>query len=170
MLPYLARSRRYYVRRPDVRIASLCVPVKDDVYVKQVPGFEQMNITTGGARVLKPRKCMYCARQSPRTWGGMFPKANKDVGLTATNSGMCVYVYVSGANYAVQRVCVDDVLLFRHCPAVVKDVQAKFVSNFSIRISTGDLVLSDGNPTDRRPYPHLPEELRAVCSGPINVP
>lgn len=59
-------------------------------------------------------------------------KTTKGIGSKATLSDPYVYLYGSSPSYVVLSAYMDDVLLIRYSPAVVKGVQVKVMSKFSM--------------------------------------
>lgn len=142
VLSCLAASKGFHVQHLDVKTAFLNAPVEEDVYVKQAPGYEELDPETGQPLIMKLQKSLYGLPRSPRNWGTYFAGAIKDIGFSAIRSDPCVYTYGSRKSYIVLSVHVHDVLLLGQTPFTVEKMKGQLMARFSMSdLGTASLVL-----------------------------
>ncbi|WVZ95085.1 LOW QUALITY PROTEIN: hypothetical protein U9M48_040890 [Paspalum notatum var. saurae] len=107
----LAATRGWNVHHMDVKSALLNGELKEEVFIKQPPGF----VVTGQEhRVLRLRKALYGLRQAPRAWNLGFAKCETEHALytrRAERGQLVVGVYVN--DLVVTGTSEQDIVAFK---------------------------------------------------------
>ena len=112
----------------DVTGAYLYAPLKEEIYVKQPPGF----ITPGKeSLVYKLRKALYGLHQSGRAWYFELTKTFKEIGLNRID--WCNCTFFSG-NSVVVLVYVDDIIIFGRNDEVINQMLNQLRQKFDLKI------------------------------------
>nr|GAT44721.1 predicted protein [Mycena chlorophos] len=90
----------------DIRGAYLNGELKEEVYMRQPPGFED-----GTGRVWRLKKSIYGLHQSGRDWNREFDRKVQSVGLTKTAADNCVYYRERDGEQVWVTVWVDDLII-----------------------------------------------------------
>jgi hypothetical protein len=78
LLLALAAQEGWPIHHMDVKSAFLNGELKEEVYVKQPPGFV---VTGEEGKVLRLRKALYGLRQAPRAWNAKLDSTLKEMGF-----------------------------------------------------------------------------------------
>ena len=79
--------------------------------MKNPPGYETLDATTGRPKVMKLKKSLYGLRQSPCNWFNTIDDSLRDMRFTVTASDPCVYIVDVDDNISILTMYVDDLLL-----------------------------------------------------------
>jgi len=83
----LAAQEGWKVHHMDVKSAFLNGDLKEEVYVRQPPGFA----VAGEGKVYRLHKALYGLRQAPRAWNAMLDTTLKKMGFTQSAHEVAVY-------------------------------------------------------------------------------
>jgi hypothetical protein len=116
MLLAVAAQEGWLVHHMDVKSAFLNGELKEEVYVRQPPGF-----TAAGheGKVLKLYKALYGLRQAPRAWNVKLDGSLLKLGFTRCASEHGMYTRGGGPTRVVVGVYVDDLIITGANPADV---------------------------------------------------
>jgi hypothetical protein len=104
LLLALAAQKHWEVHHMDVKSAFLNGDLKEEVYVKQPPGFV---IAGKEEKVLCLRKALYGLRQAPRAWNAKLDTTMVSLGFQRSRSEHAIYVRGS----LIIGVYVDDLVI-----------------------------------------------------------
>ena len=127
-----AAERNWTVMQMDVVTAFLQSRVKEDVYVKQAPGYEENNPISGEPQVMKLKRSLYGLRQSPVNWFNTINDKLQTIGFKPTGSDPCMYVHGSHEDYAIMTLYVDDILLTGESLATLTHLKEQLTQQFDI--------------------------------------
>ncbi|KAJ3531525.1 hypothetical protein NM688_g7562 [Phlebia brevispora] len=104
----LAAANDWPIHQMNVVGAYLNADLEEEIYMKQVPGFEN---NTG--RVLRLRKGLYGLKQSGRAWNKRVHKLLAEkLGFVCINADFCAYIRVTGDDqFQIILIHVDDMAL-----------------------------------------------------------
>lgn len=94
------------MRMVDIKGAYLNGTLKEDVYIKQPPGFDD-----GTGRVLKLNWTIYSLKQSGREWNNELDATLKKLGFTLLLADQCVYFRRENSELAILGIHVDDITI-----------------------------------------------------------
>ena len=114
-----------------VSLTYLNADLEGDVYVKQLPGFE--NPGTGSKLVCKLLKGLYGLKQAGRCWNRTLDKFLTEFGLTRSMIDSCCYSKsdLSG-NRLFICVWVDDIIYFSTSSDLAESFKKRFSEKFKI--------------------------------------
>jgi len=124
----LAAARRYSIVQLDVTTAFLYGSLKERLFAKIPPGYNQFVDANLDANkyVLELTKSMYGLKQAGRSWNETLHEYMTSLGFTRGRKDKCVYIKSNGGNYLVCLVYVDDLIVI----AERDSDSAKFVADF----------------------------------------
>jgi hypothetical protein len=108
MLLALAAQEGWRVHHMDVKSAFLNGDLKEEVYVRQPPGFI---IAGKEGKVLRLRKALYGLRQAPRAWNIKLDATLKEMGFQQSVHEAAVYRRGMGRSVLLIGVYVDDLVI-----------------------------------------------------------
>ena len=97
----------------DVVTAFLNGDLKEDIYMRQPPGYE---ISGRERQVLKLKKSLYGLKQSPRCWNEKFCHYLKQRGFTESGADPCIFTRDRKGRLEIIAVYVDDLILVAKTP------------------------------------------------------
>ncbi|WJX50083.1 hypothetical protein P8452_36436 [Trifolium repens] len=126
----LACSRRWPLFHLDVKSAFLNGPLKEDVYVKQPPGFE---LKGKEDKVFKLHKALYGLKQAPRAWNKRIDNFLVMQGFRKCSVEYGVYVKKSDDKHML-IIClyVDDLLVTGSSLVEIKNFKSQMQSEFEM--------------------------------------
>nr|CCI55340.1 PH01B019A14.9 [Phyllostachys edulis] len=101
-------SEGWCVHHMNVKSAFLNGDLKEEVYVRQPPGFI---IPGKESKVLRLRKALYGLRQAPRAWNAKLDSTLKQMGFQQSAHEAAVYRQGKGGNALLIGVYVDDLVI-----------------------------------------------------------
>lgn len=105
---HIATVKGWNIKQLDVESVFLHGDLKETVYMKQPPGFEDKERPD---YVCKLRKAIYGLRQSPRAWFDNFSTFLLEFGFKCTHGDPSLFVYLHGDDVIYLLLYVDDMLL-----------------------------------------------------------
>ena len=130
MLLAIAAFHGWPVAAMDVQTAFLNGTLSENVYIKQAPGFEKTDSSTGKPYAWKLRKSLHGLRQSPNVWNLTIDRDLRRKGFTQAASDPCVYTKGSGNSYVMLTLFVDDILLTGPSEQVLQGVRRDLPQSF----------------------------------------
>ena len=114
MLLAVAAQEGWLVHHMDVKSAFLNGELKEEVYVRQLPGF----VAAGHeGKVLKLQKALYGLRQAPRAWNTKLDGSLRNLSFKRCTSEHGMYTQGSAKSCVVVGVYVDDLIITGANPA-----------------------------------------------------
>jgi len=92
----------------DVKSAFLISDLKEEVYVRQPPGYA---VAREERKVYRLRKALYGQRQAPCAWNVKLDATLKKMGFKQSAHEAAVYRWGSGRNVLLVGVYVDDLII-----------------------------------------------------------
>lgn len=108
----------------DVVSAFLNGKVKEELYMKQIPGYED-----GTNRVLRLIGSLYGLKQAPRIWNKMFADKVTQIGFVQAKSKPSIFIRRTNSKVIILAVYVDDIAVFTtrgHAKQVKKELMGLF--------------------------------------------
>jgi hypothetical protein len=102
------KSRNEVPIHMDIRNAYLHAEVKEDIYMKQPPGFVDPERPT---HVCKLKKALYGLHQAGYNWHELIDQDLRALGLIRTEHDPCVYHKIKGDEWTIVCLYVDDLLV-----------------------------------------------------------
>lgn len=129
LLLALAAQEGWRVHHMDVKSAFLNGDLKEEVYVRQPPGFV---IPGKENKVLRLRKALYGLRQAPRAWNDKLDSTLKKVGFQQSPHEASVYRQGKGGNALLVGVYVDDLVITGSKEEEVEEFKAQMKATFQM--------------------------------------
>lgn len=129
LLLALAAQEGWRVHHMDVKSAFLNGDLKEEVYVRQPPGFV---IPGKENKVLRLRKALYGLRQAPRAWNDKLDSTLKKVGFQQSPHEASVYRRGKGGNALLVGVYVDDLVITGSKEEEVEEFKAQMKATFQM--------------------------------------
>ncbi|CAI7885746.1 unnamed protein product [Closterium sp. NIES-54] len=123
----LAGALDLEVEQLDVKTAFLYGRLKEEVYMKQPPRFDD-----NSDRVCKLKKTIYGVNQSPRASYTRTDEHLLSLGFVRSKCDHALYVLNKDEKKLVLLLYVDDLLLVSDCKTLVADVKEKLAAEFSM--------------------------------------
>jgi hypothetical protein len=120
----LATIHDWDVHTLDVVGAFLNGRVEEEIYMKQVPGYED-----GTNKVLRLIGSLYGLKQAPRIWNETFRKEVVKVGYIQAKSDPSLFTRITDTEVSILAVYVDDIAVFtdkNRMPKVKKELMSLF--------------------------------------------
>ncbi|CAI7891070.1 unnamed protein product [Closterium sp. NIES-54] len=124
----LAGALDLEVEQLDVKTAFLYGRLKEEVYMKQPPGFDD-----DSGRVCKLKRTIYGLKQSPRAWYTRIVEHLLSLGFVRSECDHALYVLNKDEKKIVLLLYVDDLLLVSDSKTLVADMKTKLAAEFSMR-------------------------------------
>lgn len=113
----LAASKRWDIHHMDVRTAFLHGVLKENVFMKQPPGFE---VPGHEHKVCKLLRSLYGLKQSPRAWYEKIDSALRQIRLLRSSFDHNLYYLHQDNNILIVMLYVDDLLITGSSSKMVK--------------------------------------------------
>jgi transposase InsO family protein len=124
----MAASRDWELHVVDVKNAFLHADMKEELYLRQPPGFD-----TGDGRVCRLRKALYGLRQAPHDWRERLERELVSLGFTVADSDPSLFILRTRTSVLHLLVHVDDMLLASPDAALINRIKQHFARLFGIR-------------------------------------
>ncbi|CAI7765442.1 unnamed protein product [Closterium sp. NIES-54] len=115
------------VEQMDVKTAFLYGVVDDEIYMKQLEGYDD-----GSGRVCKLNNAIYGLKQAPRCWYARLVEALEALGFKVSGCDESLFM-TEGEEKVFLLVYVDDILLFSPSIERIKEVQGKLKETFQCK-------------------------------------
>lgn len=123
----LAGMRNYFIRQFDVTTAFLNGSLKEEIFMKQPPGFEN------GESVCKLNKSLYGLKQAAKEWNDKLNKTLLSIGFSRSNEDPCLYAYREGENVCYLIVHVDDFMFAATTNQLIDLLARKIGNSFELK-------------------------------------
>jgi hypothetical protein len=131
-----AAHQQLMIHHIDVSSAFLNAPLKEEVYMEQLPGFEHPKFPRQ-SHVYKLNKALYGLRQAPREWNKTYTEQLKGLGYEQCQTDACVFrrhepnagVHEGELAYTYLILYVDDLAICPH-PSVLAHNKAQILGLF----------------------------------------
>lgn len=132
----VCNANGWIIKQGDVRAAFLNSDMKEEVYMKQFPGFEEDVAPPGKqAKVYRLKKALYGTKQAGRAWRQTIEQFLMKEGFKPLVHEKCIFVKGSwGSDLALVNVWVDDLLLAgAEDSKIVADFWQSFLTSFEVK-------------------------------------
>jgi len=116
----------------DVDTAFLNADVDEDIYMRQLEGFEVYG-PNGEELVCKLKKSIYGLKQASRNWHHTIDQWMKEYRFQASDADPCVYVKRQNQDVIVVIIWVDDLIIAGSGKQIVQDFKAAISKRFSMK-------------------------------------
>jgi hypothetical protein len=113
----------------DVKSAFLNGELKEEVYVKQPPGFV---VKGEEGKVLRLRKALYGLRQAPRAWNVKLDCTLKEMGFKQSEHEHAIYRRITGNATLLIGVYVDDLIITGSSKGAVESFKDEMKTKFEM--------------------------------------
>ncbi|GBN00062.1 Retrovirus-related Pol polyprotein from transposon TNT 1-94 [Araneus ventricosus] len=143
----------------DVKCAYLYAPLKEQIFMKQPPGFEQ-----NPKLVYRLQKALYGLHQSGRAWYFEIHKILGELGFKKFNWCNCSYIF---NKYVVLLLYVDDIILFGNTESWIHKAVALLKRKFDLKIlgKTNKLLSVEFLEDNRNLYIQQSEYISKLCKS-----
>lgn len=128
LLLSVAGAKRFHVKHFDVKTAFLNGILQEEIYMRQPPGFENVQ-----GKVLKLRKSIYGLKQAARVWNQALHRALLDCGCIQSNNDKCLYMLRNKEHVCYVLIHVDDLLVSSSSDVLINKVFAVLSNNFELK-------------------------------------
>src|SRR5690606_34447811 len=88
--PFIIISLTYFFEHWDVKNAFVNAPLKEEIFVKQVPGFEKKGQEN---KILKLKKALYGTKQAAHAWQAFLKENFLSLGGRKNLKDKCVWIF-----------------------------------------------------------------------------
>lgn len=127
-LTALAVNEGFHVHQMDVKAAYLNGELKETIYMKLPPGFEN---NYPPESICKLNKSLYGLKQAGKVWYDKLAHTLNESGFTATHVEPCLFY--SKENDAIVNVYVDDLLILSKDLKTIEDIKNLLSSKFEMK-------------------------------------
>ncbi|CAI7739957.1 unnamed protein product [Closterium sp. NIES-54] len=118
-----------FIIQMDISTAFLNGILEDDVYMTQLPGYED-----GTGKVCYLKKSIYGLKQAPRCWYQKLAAVLEEIGFRTSSYDESLFLKGEGEKLVLFLVYVDDILLFSSSMKEIQNVQHQLMENFMCKI------------------------------------
>ena len=134
LLLALATIYNWDIRQLDIETAYLNAPVKETIYMRQVPGFE-----VPGNKVLKLKRSLYGLKQSGKNWNDYLSEFLLGIGMQRSKIDPCLFYFRdSDGTIALLSVYVDDLLITGDATKIIDQIVERLGDEFKVKELGGD--------------------------------
>ena len=126
----LQQRRSFYVHQMDVVSAFLNGELKEEIYMKQPPGYVQLGKEN---LVCKLIKSIYGLKQSPRCRNQKLCDHLKSLGFKESGADSCVFVKNETSTLKIIAVYVDDLILIAKSLSEIQQMKDSLSKTFKMR-------------------------------------
>ncbi|KAG5666630.1 hypothetical protein PVAND_014646 [Polypedilum vanderplanki] len=119
LLLAVSGRRKYYVKQFDIKTAFLNGELKEEIYLKQPPGYEIND------QVLRLKKSLYGLKQAARVWNQTIHQVLIEDGFIQSQADMCFYIKNLSDKSCYLIIHVDDILIAGSDLEIISQTQAK---------------------------------------------
>lgn len=131
----LAVSRGWNLRQLDVKNVFLHGDLEEEVYMRQLPGYEQPTMPN---YVCKLDKALYGLKQAPRAWYAKLSKKLSELGFVASKADTSLFYYNKAHATIFVLVYVDDIIVASSSPDATTILLQELSKSFALK-DLGDL-------------------------------
>lgn len=125
----VASKEKFIVHHMDVKTAFLNSKLKEEIYMKQPPGFENGNKKL----VCRLKKCIYGLKQSAKEWNDEIRRTLTREGFTQSKNDACLYSKKVHGEWVFLLIYVDDIAIMTKSSAAIQSVKKMLSSKFSVQ-------------------------------------
>ena len=125
-----AAKKKLHVHQMDVVSAFLNGDLKEEIYMKQPPGYVQLGKEN---LVCKLRKSIYGLKQSPRCWNQKLCDHLKSLGFKESGADSCVFIKNESNNLKIIAVYVDDLILIAKSLNEIQQMKDSLSKTFKMK-------------------------------------
>lgn len=129
----IASREGMLVKHLDIKTAYLYAELKEDIYMKQPPGFSEDN-----GLVCHLRRSIYGLKQSARIWNKKIDSFLQQMQFRASESDPCLYVRERNGKLSFILIYVDDIVVFCHSEGEFQEICGVLQKHFKLS-SLGEL-------------------------------
>jgi len=126
----VATAKDWEVTQLDVKNVFLHGDLKENVYMVQPPGFEDVTKPT---HVCSLKKALYGLKQAPRAWFDKFSNYLLEFGFVCSKADPSLFTYHHHGDTLVLLLYVDDILLTGSNPTLFKSLISDLSSRFAMK-------------------------------------
>lgn len=127
MLLSVAGKRNYSVNHYDIKTAFLNGTLKEEVFMKQPPGFQN------GSKVLRLKKSLYGLKQSARVWNQTLHEQLEVNGCKQNQTDKCLYVRKQDGKVCYLIIHVDDILVATNSQQLEHQIMGSIAKKFELK-------------------------------------
>ncbi|KAG5673868.1 hypothetical protein PVAND_003879 [Polypedilum vanderplanki] len=127
LLLAVSGRRKYYVKQFDIKTAFLNGELKEEIYLKQPPGYEINN------QVLRLKKSLYGLKQAARVWNQTIHQVLIQDGFIQSQADMCFYIKNLDNKSCYLIIHVDDILIAGSDLEIISQTQATLSKHFQVK-------------------------------------
>ncbi|KAG5682922.1 hypothetical protein PVAND_012240 [Polypedilum vanderplanki] len=127
LLLAVSGRRKYYVKQFDIKTAFLNGELKEEIYLKQPPGYEINN------QVLRLKKSLYGLKQAARVWNQTIHQVLIHDGFIQSQADMCFYIKNLDNKSCYLIIHVDDILIAGSDLEIISQTQATLSKHFQVK-------------------------------------
>lgn len=127
---HLAGVYGLHVEQVDFVTAFLNGDLEEDIFMRQVPGYEDPSRPT---HVCKLNKALYGLRQAPRQWFAKLKEALESMSFTQSRSDLSIFFKRNGSSCFFIVVFVDDLTLAASDKQMLEDFKAEMGRRFEMK-------------------------------------
>ena len=125
-----AAKKKLHVHQMDVVSAFLNGELKEEIYMKQPPGYVQSGKEN---LVCKLRKSIYGLKQSPRCWNQKLCDHLKSLGFKESGADSCVFIKNETSTLKIIAVYVDDLILIAKSLSEMQQMKDSLSKTFKMK-------------------------------------
>lgn len=120
-------KEKLFVKQFDVTAAFLNGMLKEEIFMKPPPGFEE------GDFVLKLEKSIYGLKQAANVWYNTLSDALQKIGFVKSETDSCLHMYKHGHNVSFIVTHVDDLLWIGNTAEIIDDLAQQLGKSFELK-------------------------------------
>jgi Reverse transcriptase (RNA-dependent DNA polymerase) len=121
---------RWNLHQLDVKNAFLHGNLKEEVYMKLPPGFDNEQVA---GKVCRLKRSLYGLKQSPQAWFDRFSKAMIKEGYLQSNADHTMFIRRKEGKLCVLIVYVDDIVLTDNDTGEMKRIKGSLATEFEMK-------------------------------------
>ena len=125
-----AAKKKLHVHQMDVVSAFLNGELKEEIYMKQPPGYVQSGKEN---LVCKLRKSIYGLKQSPRCWNQKLCDHLKSLGFKESGADSCVFIKNESSTLKIIAAYVDDLILIAKSLSEIQQIKDSLSKTFKMK-------------------------------------
>ena len=123
----VAGNRHYRVEHWDVKAAFLNGELKEEIFMKQPPGFEQ------GNKVVQLKKSLYGLKQAAHVWNQTIHNVLEQMEFTQSTADKCLYIKQKDGKIVYLLIHVDDILAASNSEQALEATRQRLGNHFELK-------------------------------------